>query len=473
MMKRFELLFLVLQVPLDFLLLLLAGITAYFLRFTPLVISLRPVTFGLSFPHYFLIISFVALFWVLLFAFSGLYEPDPNRRLAADIRRIFFACSAGLAGVALYLLFTQSQFDSRFLVVIGWALSLLYVSLGRFFMRLVRRICYYFGFGKRYIAIVGNGKLAVQLTDAIKERKNLGYVVAGIFGTWAEAKKALEGMSIIDEIIFTDPRHHEQDAIDAITYATERQIVFKYSADLFATFSTNMAVHPMAGIPIVEIRRTPLEGWGRVVKRVADIFGSLFLLILTFPITFFVSVIILLETGRPFIYKNERVGSKNKNFFAFKFRTMYQKDCTGPQFGESGRVAMEKEQALIAERNTKNGPVYKIANDPRVTTFGRFLRWSSIDELPQLLNVLFGSMSLVGPRPHQPREVSQYENHHKKVFAIKPGITGMAQISGRSDLSFDDEVRLDVFYIEHWSLWLDFIICLKTPFVLFRKRKAL
>jgi lipopolysaccharide/colanic/teichoic acid biosynthesis glycosyltransferase len=152
---------------------------------------------------------------------------------------------------------------------------------------------------------------------------------------------------------------------------------------------------------------------------------------------------------------------------------MYQKDCTGPQFGESGKVAMEKEQALIAERNTKNGPVYKIANDPRVTPFGRFLRWSSIDELPQLLNVLFGSMSLVGPRPHQPREVSQYESHHKKVFAIKPGITGMAQISGRSDLSFDDEVRLDVFYIEHWSLWLDIIICLKTPFVLFRKRKAL
>ena len=173
------------------------------------------------------------------------------------------------------------------------------------------------------------------------------------------------------------------------------------------------------------------------------------------------------------MYKNERVTSRGKRFFTYKFRSMYQKDCTGPQFGTSGDEALKREEALIRSHSIKEGPVYKIANDPRVTGIGRFLRRCSLDELLQFFNVFMGDMSLVGPRPHQPREIAQYDSHHKKVFAIKPGITGMAQISGRSDLSFDDEVRLDVFYIEHWSLWLDVIIFMKTPFVLLKKRRAL
>ena len=151
---------------------------------------------------------------------------------------------------------------------------------------------------------------------------------------------------------------------------------------------------------------------------------------------------------------------------------MYQKYCTGVQFGAQGIEALQKEQELIKELSTKKGPVYKIANDPRVTPFGRFIRRWSLDEFPQFFNVLFGSMSLVGPRPHQPREVDKYKKHHKIVLAIKPGITGLAQISGRSDLSFEDEVRLDTFYIENWRLLLDFIILIKTPFVVLSRKGA-
>jgi len=185
-----------------------------------------------------------------------------------------------------------------------------------------------------------------------------------------------------------------------------------------------------------------------------------------------ISIIILIETGWPIFYKNERVGADGKKFFVYKFRSMFQKDCTGPQFGTAGETALKKEAQLIAEKSVKEGPVYKIANDPRVTRFGRFIRRWSIDELPQFWNVFIGNMSLVGPRPHQPREVEKYEKHHKIVLAIKPGITGMAQISGRSDLSFDDEVKLDAFYIENWSLLIDLIILIKTPFVVLSRKGA-
>ena len=148
---------------------------------------------------------------------------------------------------------------------------------------------------------------------------------------------------------------------------------------------------------------------------------------------------------------------------------MYKKYCVGQQFPDHEH-ALEYEKKLIKERSEKTGPVYKIKNDPRVSPVGLFLRRTSIDELPQLFNVLAGQMSLVGPRPHQPREVEQYEKHHKRVLEIKPGLTGLPQISGRSDLSFEEEVKLDTYYIEQWSLKLDLIILLKTPFAVLGQR---
>jgi lipopolysaccharide/colanic/teichoic acid biosynthesis glycosyltransferase len=234
-----------------------------------------------------------------------------------------------------------------------------------------------------------------------------------------------------------------------------------------------MAVHPLAGIPIVSLRRTALDGWGRVVKRAADIIFSLLAITIFSPVMFIAAILIWFETGRPIIYKNERVGIRGRTFLTYKFRTMYQKDSTGVQFGSEGKRAEAREKTLIKKQSIKDGPIYKIANDPRVTQIGRFLRRTSIDELPQFFNVLMGSMSVVGPRPHQPREVAGYIKSHRTVLSVKPGITGLAQISGRSDLSYEDEARLDVLYIERWHLLLDCIIVLKTPFILFKKRRAL
>ncbi len=472
-MKRSELFFMVIQLPVDFCMLLLSAVLAYALRFTDWAVSLRPVMFDLSIVQYLQVVLWVIPFWLLLFAFSGLYAPTPNRRFAQDIPRIIFATAAGLSGISLYILFAELLRDSRFLVATSAFLSVFFVILGRLLVRSFKGLCFRFGFGLREVVIIGDDKIGTELAAELTRRPELGYRVLALHKSFSEKVQDQLRKKLPDEILFANPRAHEKEAIEALEFTRDYHIDFKYSADLFSTLSINMAIHPLAGVPIVELRPTSLDGWGRVVKRVFDVFFSIFFLILLSPIFLLLSLIILIETGRPIIYKNERVGWRRHHFFTLKFRSMYQKDSTGLQFGKNGKQAEKREQALIAEQSIKSGPIYKIANDPRVTPFGRFLRRLSLDEIPQFVNVLRGEMSIVGPRPHQPREVSLYERKHNTVFGIKPGITGLSQISGRSDLSFEEEMRLDTLYIERWSLWLDLIICLKTPFVIFKKRRAL
>ena len=471
-MKKFELTFAFIQVPLDFLAIVLAGFAAYTLRFTEYMRSIRPILFNIPWNKYWPIVLLVAGAWVIIFAFSGLYKTHPPRKMARDLPRIILACSTGFAAITIYVFFTLQKFDSRFLVLVGWILAMIFVIFGRLVMLGLKRLLYRFSIGLHRTVVIGAQQVAEAVGQAIADHPHLGYKLIATFPHFdlSTAEQILKAHP--DEIIFTDPKANEEEALKAIDFANENNIAFKYSADLFATISTNITIDTLAGVPIIELRRTRLTGWGRIFKRTMDIAGSFILLIICSPIYLIISLIIAIESGRPIFYKNERVGSNGKKFFTFKFRSMFQKDCTGPQFGAQGEAALAKEEQLIAEKSVKEGPVYKIKNDPRVTPFGRFIRRWSIDELPQFWNVFIGQMSLVGPRPHQPREVNKYEKHHRIVLAIKPGITGLAQISGRSDLSFDDEVRLDAFYIENWSLLIDLIILIKTPFVVFRRKGA-
>ncbi|MDD2758068.1 MAG: sugar transferase [Patescibacteria group bacterium] len=471
-MKKFELTFAVVQVPIDFCAIMLAGFTAYALRFTEYVKSIRPVLFNIPWEKYWPVVFLVAAAWIIIFALAGLYSIYPPRKMARDFSRVILACSTGFAGITIYVFFTLQKFDSRFLVLAGWIFAILYVLLGRLLVLGLKRLLYRFNVGLRRTVIIGTQAIAESIKQTLTNRPHLGFKLAGNFAHF-DANTAAQILKIKpDEIIFTDPKANEEEALSAIDFANDNNIAFKYSADLFATISTNITIDTVAGVPIIELRRTRLTGWGRIFKRLFDFIGSLILLIIFSPVYLITAIIILIETGRPVFYKNERVGADGKKFFALKFRSMWQKDCTGPQFGASGQAALKKEAQLIAEKSVKEGPVYKIANDPRVTPFGRFIRRWSVDELPQFWNVFIGQMSLVGPRPHQPREVDKYEQRHKIVLAIKPGVTGLAQISGRSDLSFDDEVKLDAFYIENWSLLIDLIILIKTPFVVLRRKGA-
>ncbi len=471
-MKRSESLLMVLQVPLDYLLLLLATVSAYGMRFLPFFVEWRSIQFDLSLEEFLARAALVALGVIILFAFGGLYAADPNRKLGDTLKRVVVASTVALGFVSLGIILSTTQFESRFLLIVSWILVIIYVSLGRMFVRGVKAVLYRAGIGLRRVVIVGDEAVGERIAGELAERKELGYRVSNVVKHFNLRDMDAENEKGLDEIIFAHPRGRETEALRVIEYATKHHIIFKYSADMFQAYSANATITALAGMPMVELRRTPLDGWGKVLKRVSDVVLSMCFIIILSPILLLTTVIIFIETGRPILYKNERVGYKGNKFFTYKFRSMYQKDSTGPQFGAGGDAALKKERELILSNNTRRGPIYKIGNDPRVTPFGRFIRRWSIDELPQFFNVFGGSMSIVGPRPHQPREVELYKDSYPTVFAIKPGITGMSQISGRSDLEFEEEMRLDILYIERWTVFLDLVIMLKTPFILLKKRKA-
>ncbi len=462
----------VLQVPIDYIVLILAGISAFYLRFSDWAISMRPVVFDITLSEFTAFVSVISIVWLVIFAIAGLYSVNPNRKFSADITRIIFACSSALALVAVYVMFAQQLFDSRFLVAASWGFAIVYMIIARLLMRGVKSLMYRLGFGQRRVVIVGSEEVAEAIKNELEKRPELGYKFLGQFKKFEKSIIPKLKRLRLDELLFINPRADELESLQALDFCNENHIVFKYSADLFATYSANMSVHPVAGIPIVELRRTRLGAWGRVIKRIFDIFMSLFLIVLFSPLMLLVGILIMVESGRPVIYKNERVGFKTRNFTAYKFRSMLQKYCTGSQFGNAGKKAEKHEEKLIEKQNSKAGPIYKVKDDPRITRIGSFIRRFSIDELPQFFNVLMGNMSLVGPRPHQPREVAGYEKQHKSVFNVKPGVTGLAQISGRSDLSYEEEMKLDILYIERWSIMLDLVILLKTPFVIFKSRKV-
>ncbi len=470
-MKRAEFTLMILQVPIDALLLLLAGISAYTFRFSELVVGVKPVVFTLTFNEFMRLNLFVILIWLVVFMILGLYSSKPNRKFIRDLVSIFWGSLIGMSFVALIIVFTQEPFDSRFLIIFGWFFGFVFMVLGRIFSYILKFLMYRMGLGLRKVIIIGEGMIGEELERYYKSKPSSGVEVVRRFTTFVNEN--IEDLSKyqIDEIIYTDIKNTKL-TISLIEYCNEKHIVFKYSADLLGTYFSNVSIYPVAGIPLAELKRTPLEGWVSLLKRLFDIVMSLIMLLVTCPLVIITIFIISIETGAPIIYRNERVGVHGKRFQLYKFRSMYKEESTGDQFGDSGARALEREAELIKNNNTRVGPIYKIENDPRVTPFGRFIRRWSIDELPQFLNVLVGNMSIVGPRPHQPREVEKYEKNDRKVFAIKPGITGLAQISGRSDLSFEEEMRLDTLYLKNWNILTDFIICLKTPFVLFNKRKV-
>lgn len=462
-MKKFEVALTVLQLPLDYFLLVLAGLTAYFLRFTDTARSIRPVIFNLPWNQYWPLVMGVAFFWIIIFALTGLYAIDANRKMSRDIGRVILACLTGFSGITIYTFFSLQRFDSRFLVLTGTLIAMVYVISGRLIMRGIKALLYRAGIGLRRVVIIGDHTVAESLKNIFTSERRWGYVVVGEFSHLPEGNlEKLEKLQL-DELFFTDPKAHEQEVLRAIEFANSNHLAFKYSADLFDTFTSNMSISAVAGIPIIELKRTPLEGWGAIAKRFFDIIFSSLCIMLFSPLMLLIALAIKLDSKGPVFFVYERIGQYGRPFTYFKFRSMIDGAHTlryDPEF--------RKQVKDVRGWTTKN-PIVKYENDPRVTRVGKFLRTYSLDELAEFFLVLIGSMSLVGPRPHEKEEVEKYQKHHKKVLTLKPGMTGMAQISGRSSLSFDEEVRLDTFYIENWSLFLDAIIVIKTPFVVLKK----
>ncbi|MBI4975293.1 sugar transferase [Candidatus Peregrinibacteria bacterium] len=270
----------------------------------------------------------------------------------------------------------------------------------------------------------------------------------------------------MEEIIQTESNLKEGQAEDILEICDLNHVSYKFVPDLLEVRRTNISIEEVGAIPIISLKSTPLDGWGKVIKRILDITGAVIGIILFSPILIITAMAIKLDSKGPILFTKldnetpvKRVGQFGKLFNFYKFRSM-KPNTDGMRYTKLSGLNMRTE-----------GPLVKITNDPRITRVGKFIRKYSIDELPQLWNVLIGNMSLVGPRPHLPEEVNKYEKKHRFVLTIKPGMTGIPQTSGRSELTFEDEVKMDRYYIENWSLWLDIKIIFKTLGVILKGYK--
>ena len=477
-MKRSELIFSFILVPLDYLMIVLAGISAYYLRFAEFTTDIRPAIFSLPFLEYFEILLWVALSWIIIFAFLGLYSIKGTKKIVREFYRVVSACSTGFMLIVIVIFIERELFDSRFIILVGWILAILYISTARIIIRLIQRALFKNGIGVHHVILIGNSKTTDLLMQEFSSNKTLGYKVMKRLRDFKleTAQELLEYIKNreIDEIIQSDPNLSKTEILHLFEFADENHITLKYAADLLGTKVLKTEVSEVFGVPIVEVKRTPLDGWGRIVKRIADILASFILLILLSPVIFLVALAIKIDSRGPILYLDYRTGQFGKRFLFYKFRSMVADLCDGegPSATEAGNKALNELVNNDSANTRSSDPLHKIKDDPRVTRVGKFIRRWSLDELPQLVNVLRGDISMVGPRPHMTIETALYETRHKKVFAIKPGITGLAQISGRSDLGFDEEVKLDTYYIENWSLLLDLAILLRTPWAVIRRRKV-
>jgi len=462
-MKKSDLTFSAILVPLDYLMIVLAAISAYFLRYVDWIQNIRPVIFNLNFSQYFNYVWPIALGWIFIFMLAGLYQMSLRRKIFSEIAKVFLACSTGMLAVIVGAFFSRELFDSRFILLIAWLLSFLYVIIARLIIILIQRILYTKNIGAHRVVLVGADNSTEDIAKEIYSRKNLGYQIVARLDNYQNGnkEKLLEIYQTkgIDEIIQGDSNLSRRENLALLDFADAHHLVFKYAADFFAAQSPRLEMDTIAGVPILEVKRTALDGWGRVWKRIFDVVFSFLLLIIFLPLFILLVIFIKLDSAGPIFYGSPRVGAKGQPLKIWKFRSMVKN-------------ADQMKKKLLTQNEREDGPLFKMENDPRITRVGKFIRKWSLDELPQFYNALKGDISLVGPRPHEPHEVEQYEKHHKKLLNIKPGVTGLAQVSGRSDLEWEEEVRLDTFYVENWSPWLDFTILLKTPFVVLTGKGA-
>ena len=355
---------------------------------------------------------------------------------------------------------------SRFILASGGFVALYFVLLGRVVFWLVQQIFYQFGFGKIGVVVIGkdNNFLFRRLSGFNNIENIYSYSDLSV-ESLRQITDLVEQDKVSEIYLLSDPSRLGS----KLAILSERKKVdFIFSPEGFSDYKA-FGLNPITIEQklLLELKHSNLDGWQVILKRSFDIvFSSLFLIFASW-LYLIIAIAIKLDSKGPIFYRSERVGPNGKVFKLWKFRRLEHELSTSEDNPESIKL----EQELIAKQDArKDGVLYKIKDDPRSTRVGKFIEKYSLDELPQFFNVLLGQMSLVGPRPHQPREVAKYKDHHYKVFNINPGITGYAQINGRSDINFENEVRFDVYYLENWSFWLDLWIVIKTPFVVLFNR---
>ena len=459
-MKKSEALLGMLRIPVDGLAVLAALLLSYRLRaesvdLVPSVQLLEPATTLPNFDTF--VANFVLpglLTFIVIAAVLGLYAIRSTRSAWQEVSRVILCSILWLVCVIAWFFLVQKQlFYSRVLLLHAVFFLIIFVGLGRAAVQLLQRSLLRHGIGVRQVVSIGSHPIAQVASDRLQSDMHYNY--RGHMDDLSQLE-ALQSTGQLDLVLQTDPSPTSEQTIALIDYCRSHHVGYGFLPPVLADVPHLLSVERLGLLPLMRLHPTPLDGWGRIFKRVFDLVVGLALLVVLSPVLLAIACVILITSGRPIFYVSWRIGERaDGKIPIIKFRSMV-------------RDADKRKQELQHQNERNDGPLFKIKDDPRITPIGQFLRRFDLDELPQLINVLFGTMSLVGPRPHLPEEVDRYSQYQRRVFAVKPGLTGLAQVSGRSGLRFDEEVHLDLQYIEEWSLFLDLWILWRTVWVVLR-----
>jgi exopolysaccharide biosynthesis polyprenyl glycosylphosphotransferase len=410
-------------------------------------------------------VAFAYLVTALLFARSGLYADRAQRPgLTKIVTALFqvavvaliFALVNGERYSSYYIFYGTLFFAVVYVGSIRWA----YEKITGFLLRIAGQ--------RRRALLVGSGGHIEEVAHALTDEVHMPVEMVGFISLTPRPDNGMRSLGTMEdlgpvldkhrvhEVIIADPDFPQEHAVELVDQAHQRGVTVRIAPSTMEILVHRAEFVPGSSVPLFELRPPVFDGFDYAIKRTFDFVGALLLLIVLSPLLLVIAAAVCVSSRGPVFYRSIRPGIGGEAFACFKFRTM--------------RSDADQVQADVESLNEASGPLFKIRDDPRLTPVGRLLRRYSLDELPQLVNVLLGQMSLVGPRPLPQRDYDQLEDWHKKRYLVLPGITGLWQVSGRSELDFDDLVRLDFLYLERWSVALDLTILVKTvPAVLSRR----
>ena len=420
-------------------------------------------------------------FWILIFALIGLYNNSIYEKRFSEAGRLLIGSFMGLLFVIGYsYFFSQSVFPAHLVAFYGLALAFIFLLVFRNLARYVRSELFSFNIGITNVLIVGNTGLTHELLRTLFDYRTSGYRVVGLVGPSKHLDNSFEKVPIfanfedavkrlresIHSIVQTELYSDNGKNNEVLSYAQANHAAYRFIPGNSELFVGNIDVELFhSAVPVITVHQTPLFGWGRIVKRVFDFIFSLVALIVLLPFFILIGLLVFVFNPGPIFFTQKRISRFNHRFKTYKFRTLKPKyNGKDPiwAFNDLGRPDLAK-----AFQQAK-----KLEEDPRINFFGRFLRRYSLDELPQLFNVLRGDISLVGPRAVIEEELKFYEDKSPLLLSVKTGITGLAQVSGRNDIDYYERARLDLYYVQNWSFWLDLTILIKTIRVVFNRRGA-
>lgn len=462
-------------VVVDYLMIGLAFRAAYYIRFT-LNFDIFQQDAIPAYYYYQSLVFFIIPFWLLIFFVTGLYNRKKLLGGTQEYAKLFNGTTVGMLAVIAMGFLVPDMVIARGWLLMAWAMAFLFLALGRISLR---RLIYHLrqhGYYLSAAVIVGANDEGLSLSEQLLSWRTSGIHVLGFLD-----KKLPVGMSVykhltclgrveqldsiikqygVEDIILATSAISSRDKLLDIfkQYGVASGVNVHMSSGLYEIITTGLTVNHFAYVPLVEVNPVRLTGVDNAVKRTLDYILTIPGMLAILPGLLLVSLAIRLDSPGPIIHRRRVMGMNGRQFDAFKFRTMYV----------NGDEILDRHPELKAELACN----HKLKEDPRITRVGKLLRKFSLDELPQLINVLIGDMSLVGPRMISPVEIDKYNKWDINLLTVRPGITGLWQVSGRSDVTYEERVRLDMYYIRNWSIWLDLQLLLQTIPAVLKSRGA-